>query len=50
MENLRLQSKIDRLEKHVEFLDDSIKQFNNLLDRKDILIDELLELLKQNNL
>ena len=49
MEDIYIKSKIEGLEKHVKFLTESIDSYRKLLDKKDKLIDELLELLKQNN-
>ena len=49
MEDIYIKSRIEGLEKHVKFLTESIDSYRKLLDKKDKLIDELLELLKQNN-
>jgi hypothetical protein len=42
-----IKSKIEGLEDHIKTQDDTIKQYRNIIDKKDVLIDELLEELRK---
>lgn len=41
-----IKSKIEGLEDHIKTQDDTIKQYRNIIANKDVLIDQLLEELK----
>ena len=41
-----IKSKIEGLEYHIKIQDDSIKQYRSIIDQKDVLIDQLLEELR----
>ena len=49
MENIYIKSKIEGLENYVKFLTESIESYKKLLDKKDIIIEDLLSTLNKNH-